>query len=88
MNFGNSKTSDPHRLLLNLSDKINLNRSDKYVALSNLSIYYTWKNIKMSYNNNKFKISAPTWNEKFELPDVSYSVSDIQDYFEYIIKKH
>ena len=46
MNSGNSKTSDPHRLLLNLTDKINLERSDKYVALSNLSIYYTWKNIK------------------------------------------
>ena len=57
-------------------------------ALSNLSIYYTWKNIKSSYNNNKFKISAPTWNDKFELPDGSYSVSDIQDYFEYILKKH
>ena len=52
------------------------------------SIYYTWKNIKNSYNNNKFKISAPTWNDKFELPDGSYSVSDIQDYFEYILKKH
>ena len=56
--------------------------------LSNLSIYYTWKNIKSSYNNNKFKISAPTWNDKFELPDGSYSVSDIQNYFEYILKKH
>ena len=78
MNSENSKTSDPHRLLLNLSDKINLKRSDKYVALSNLSIYYTWKNIKKSYKNNKFKISAPTWNEEFELPDESYSVSDIQ----------
>ena len=87
MNSENSKTSDPYRLLLNLSDKINLKRSDKYVALSNLSIYYTWKNIKKSYNN-KFKISAPTWNQEFELPDGSYSVSDIQDYFEYIIKKH
>ena len=87
-NSGNSKTSDPHRLLLNLSDKINLKRSDKYVALSNLSIYYTWKNIKKSYKNNKFKISAPTWNEEFELPDGSYSVSDIQDYFKYILKKH
>ena len=87
-NSGNSKTSDPHRLLLNLSDKINLKRSDKYVALSNLSIYYTWKNIKKSYKNNKFKISAPTWNEEFELPDGSYSMSDIQDYFEYIFKKH
>ena len=74
--------------MLNLSDKINLKRSDKYVVLSNLSIYYTWKNIKKSYKNNKFKISAPTWNEEFELPDGSYSVSDIQDYFAYIIKKH
>ena len=88
MNSENSKTSDPHRLLLNLRDKINLKGSDKYVALSNLSIYYTWKNIKKSCKNNKFKISCPTWNEEFELPDGSYSVSDIQDYFEYIIKKH
>ena len=86
MNSENSKTSAPHRLLLNLSDKINLKRSDKYVALSNLSIYNTWKNIKKSYKNNKFKISAPTWNEEFELPDGSYSVSDIQDYFEYSLK--
>ena len=61
---------------------------EKVIALSNLSIYYTWKNIKSSYNNNKFKISAPTWNDEFELPDGSYSVSDIQDYFEYILKKH
>ena len=81
-----SKTSDPHRILINLPDKIHLNRSDKYVALSNLSIYYTRKNIKTSYKNNKLKISAPTWNNKFELPDGSYSVSDIQDYFEYIFK--
>ena len=86
INSGNSETPGLHRLLLNLSDKINLKRSDKYVALSNLSIYYTWKNIKKSYKNNKFKISAPTWNEEFELPDGSYSVSDIQDYFEYILK--
>ena len=86
MNCKNSKTFGPHRLLLSLSDKINLKRSDKYVALSNLSIYYTWKNIKKSYKNNKFKISAPTWNEEFELPDGSYSISDIQDYFEYILK--
>ena len=84
----NSKTSDPHRLLLNFLNKINVKRSDKYVALSKLSIYYTWKKIKMSYKNNKFKISAPTWNEEFELPDGSYCVSDIQDYFEYIIEKH
>ena len=58
------------------------------MELANLSIYYTWKNIKYEYNNNKFKISAPTWNDKFDLPDGSYSVSDIQDYFEYIIKRH
>ena len=64
----NSKTSDPHTLLLNLTDKVNLKRSDNYVPLSNLSIYYTWKNIKKSYKNNKFKISAPTWNEEFEIP--------------------
>ena len=58
----------------------------KSIALSNLSIYYAWKNIKISYKNNKFKISAATWNDKFELPDGSYSVSDIQDYLEYILK--
>ena len=86
LNSKSSKTSNPHRLLLNLTDKINLKRSNKYVASSNLSIYYTWKNIKKSYKNNKFKISAPTWNEKFELPDGLYSVSDIQDYFAYILK--
>ena len=86
MNFRNSKTSDPHRLLLNLSNKMNLKRSDKYVVSWNLSIYYTWKNIKKSYKNNKSKISAPTRNKKFELRDGSYSVSDIQDYFEYVFK--
>ena len=82
MNSENSITSDSHRLLLDLLDKINLKWSDKYVALSNLSIYYTWKTIKKSYKNNKFKISALTWNKEFDLPDGSYS--DIQDYFEYI----
>ena len=92
MNSKKSGTSDPHRLLLSLSDKIDLKRSDKYVKfdeyyLSNLSIYYTWKNIKKSYKKNKFKISALKWNEEFELPDGSYSVSDIQDYFEYILTK-
>ena len=87
MNSGNSKTPDPHILLLNLSSKINLKRTDKYVALSNLSIYCTWKNIKRSYKNDKFKISATTRNEEFELPDGSYSVSDIQDSFKYILKK-
>ena len=65
-----------------------MRRGENRIVPSNLSIYYRWKNIKSSYNNNKFKISAPTWNDKFELPDGSYSVSDIQDYFEYILKKH
>ena len=86
MNSKNSGTSDPHKLLLNLTDKTNSKRSDKQVALSNLGIYYTWKNIKKSYKNIKFKILAPTWNEEFELSDGSYSVSNIQDYFEYIFK--
>ena len=79
----NSKTSDLQRLLLNLTDKIDLRRKDKYITLSNLCIYYTWKNINKSCKNNTFKISAPTLNEDFELPDGSYNVSDIQDYFEY-----
>ena len=78
-NSNNSKTSDPHRLLINLADKLNLKKNDKYVALSNLSIYYAWRNIKKSYENNKFKISAPTWDEEFELPNGSYSVLDIED---------
>ena len=87
INSENSKTSEYHVLLLNLTNKIDL-RSEKTVASSNLSIYYTWKNMKSSYNNNKFKISAPMWSEEFELPDGSYSVSDIQDYFKYVLKKH
>ena len=88
MNTENSKTSEPHRFKLDLTDKLNLKNPNKNMALANLSIYYTWKNIKSEYNNNKFKISAPTWNETFDLPDVSYSIADIQDYFEFIIKKH
>ena len=88
MNSENSKTSKPHILILNLIDKINLRRGKKSVALSNLSIYYTWKNIKKWNNNDKFKISAPTWNDEFGLPEWSYLISDIQDYFEYILKKH
>ena len=88
MTSGNSKTSEYHVLTLKLTNKLDLRRGQKTVALSNLSIYYTWKNIKSSYNNNKFKISAPTWSEEFELPDRSYSISSIQDYFEYILKKH
>ena len=88
MNSENSRTSEYHVLVLKHTDKLDLKRGQKTVALSNLGIYYMWKNIKSSCNNNKFKTSAPTWNEEFELPDRSYSVSDIQDYFEYILKKH
>ena len=88
MNSKNSQTSKPHVLILKFTDKLDLRRGENRITLSNLSIYYTWKNIKRSYNNNKFKISAPTQNEKFELPDGSYSISHIQDYFEYILKKH
>ena len=88
MNSENSKTFNLHILILKLANKLDLRIGKKVIALSNFSIYYTWKNIKRSYNNNKFKISAPTWNDEFELPDGSYSVSDIQDYFEDVLKKH
>ena len=88
MNSENSKTSKYYVLALKLTDKLDLRRAQKTVALSNLGIHYTWKNIKSSHNNNKFKISAPRWSEEFKLPDGSYSISDIQDYFEYILKKH
>ena len=88
MNTENSRTNEPHRFKLDLTDKLILKNPNKNMALANLSIYYTWKNIKSEYNNNKFKISAPTWNDTFDLPDGSYSISDIQDYFEFIIKRH
>ena len=77
MNSENSKASMPHILKLKLTSKLDLRISEKVITLSNLSVYYTWKNIESSYNNNKFKISAPTWNEEFKLPDGSYSASDI-----------
>ena len=88
MNSGNIRSPKYQVLVLKLTDKLDLRRGQKSVALSNLSIYYTWKNIKSPYSNNKFKISAPTWSDKFELPNGSYSISDIQDYFDYIVKKH
>ena len=88
MNSENSKTSEYYVLVLKLTDKLDLRRGQKTVALSNLRICYMWKNIKSSYNNNKFKISAPTWNGEFKIPDGSYSISNIQDYFEYILKKY
>ena len=77
MNSENNRTSEYHILLLKLADKLYLRRGQKSVALSNISIYYTWRNIESSYKNNKFKISAPTWSDNFELPDGSYSISDI-----------
>ena len=86
MNSENSKTSKQNVLVLKLNNKLDLRSGKKVIALSNLSIYYTWRNIKSSYNNNKFKISTSTWNEEFNLPDGSYSVSDTQDYFDYILK--
>ena len=88
INSKNSKTSKLHVFILKLTNKLDLIIGEKTIALSNLSICYTWKNIKNSKNNNKFKISAPTSNDIFKLPDGSYSVSDIQDYFEYILEKH
>ena len=88
MNTENSKTNEPHRFKLDLADKLNLKNPKKNIALVNLRIYYTWKNMKTEYNYNKFKISASTWSETFDLPDGSYTIDDIQDYFEFIIKKH
>ena len=82
MNSENSKTSKPHVLTLKLTNKVDLRIGEKVIALSNISIHYTWRIIKSSYNNNKFKTSVSTWNDKFELPDGSYSVSNIQRYFE------
>ena len=83
MNTLNSKTNEPSKFIYQLTDKLNLKNPNKNMELVNLSIYYTWKNIKSEYNNNKFKISAPTWNDAFDLSDGSYS-----DYFECIIKKN
>ena len=88
MNSKNSKISKPHVLILNFTDKLDLRRGENRNALSNLSVYYKWENIKSSHNNNKFELWAPTWNDKFELPGGSNSVSDIQDYFDYILTKH
>ena len=87
MKSENSKTSQPQIFRLHLTDKLNLKDPEKNMALANLSIYYTWTNIKSEYNSNKLKISVPTWNYTFDLPDGSDSISDSQDYFEFIIKK-
>ena len=88
MNSKNSKTNELNRFKYDLIDNLDLKNPNENMALANLSIYYTWKNAKSTYGNNKFKISAPTWNEAFDLPDGWYNISEIQDYIEYIIKKH
>ena len=88
MNSKNSKTNEQNRFKDDLINKLDLKNSKKNMALVNLSIYYTWKNVKSIYKNNKYKISAPTWNETFDLPDGLNNILEIQDYIEYIIKKH
>ena len=88
MNTANSKTKHSNKFVYNFTDKLNLKNPNKNIALANLSIYYTWKNVKSDYNNSKFKISAPTWNDTFDVPDGSYSIAALQNCFEYIIKKH
>ena len=86
MNTKNSTTNEPHRFKYDLIDKLDLKIPNKNMALASLSIYYTWKNVKLIYNNNKFKISAPTWNDTFDFPDGSYNIQAIQNYIEYVIK--
>ena len=89
MNTENTKTNESNKFIYQFTNKRNLKTpKNKNIGLVNLSIYYTWENIRSEYNNNKFKISAPTWNDNFDLPDGSYSISDIQDYFEFIMRKH
>ena len=86
MNTANSKTSEAHKFELKLTDKLNLKDPKKNMALANLSIYYIWKNIKSLYSNNKFEVPAPAWNDEFKLRDRPYSIFEIQEYFEFIIK--
>ena len=88
MNTLNSTANESNRFMYQFTDKLNLKNPNKNMALTNLSIFYTWKNFKSEYNNNKFKISAPTWNSEFNLPNGSYNIEHIQDYFVHTIKKH
>ena len=88
MNTANSKTNHSNKFVYNFSDKLNLKNPNKNIALANLRIYYAWKNVKSDFNNNEFKISAPMWSDTFDVPDGSYSIAALQNYFEYIIKKH
>ena len=81
-------TAKNHRFRLNLRSKINLKVLHRHIALSNLSIYYSWRNVTKKLNNGKFKIMTPSWNEEFELPEGSYTVADINDYFQFIVEKH
>ena len=83
MNTKNSKMDEPHKFFLYLSQRLDLRGLNKHVALQNVSIYYTWKNIRKQYKSNKLKIIAPTWNDEFELPDGSYSFSNVQHYIEH-----
>ena len=88
MKIENSKTTESHRFKLDLTDILNLKNPKKNKALVNFSIYYAWKTTKSEYSNNNFNISAPTWNDTFDLPGGSFSIADIQDYFKFIFKKH
>ena len=88
MNTLNNRKNESNRFIYQFADKLNLKNPNKNIAFANLSIYCTWRNIKFEYNNNKFKIHAPTWNDEFNLPDGSYNIEQIQDYFKYIIEKH
>ena len=88
MNTENSKTKHSNKFVYNFTDKLNLKNPNKNIALANLSIYYTWKNVKSDYNNNKFKISAPTWIDTFDVPNGPYSIAVLQNHFEYITKKN
>ena len=86
MNTKNSKTTESNRFRLYFTGKLDL-RGNRTIALANLSIHYTWQNIKEEYKNNKFKLSGPTWDETVDLFDGSYTVANIQDYFLWVIKK-
>ena len=88
MNTANSKTKHSNKFAYNFTDKLNLKNPNENIALANLSICYTWKNVKSDYNSNKFKISAPTWNDRFDVADGSHSIAALQNYFEYIMKKY
>ena len=88
LNALNKKTNESNKFMYQFTDKLSLTNPNKNMAFANLSFFYTWENIKSEYNNCKFKISAPIWNDEFDLPDGSYSFFDIQEYFQCIIKKH